>query len=71
MPIYYFSLFRAPRSVVVALEKIMWDFFWEGADSEEGSQLVSWEMVCHPKQKGGLGIGNGETRSRALLMKWL
>ncbi|RVW49919.1 Transposon TX1 uncharacterized 149 kDa protein [Vitis vinifera] len=33
--------------------------------------LVSWDVVCKPKAKGGLGFGNISLRNLALLGKWL
>ena len=69
IPIYYLTLFRAPTSVLNSMEKIMRDFFWVGGDQVGGEHLVSWEVVYHAKDKGGLSIGNLEKRNKALLMK--
>ncbi|RVW70180.1 hypothetical protein CK203_057138 [Vitis vinifera] len=33
--------------------------------------LVSWDIVCNPKAKGGLGFGKISLRNLALLGKWL
>ncbi|OMO58103.1 hypothetical protein CCACVL1_25585 [Corchorus capsularis] len=33
--------------------------------------LVEWNVVCKPKEKGGLGIVDLHVRNRALLNKWL
>jgi hypothetical protein len=33
--------------------------------------LAAWFLVCHPKQKGGLGIINLEIQNQALLLKQL
>lgn len=30
VPIYYMSLFRMPKKIILALEKCEWDFHWEG-----------------------------------------
>ena len=40
---------------------------WEG----KRDYLVSWDVVCNPKVKGGLGFGNISLRNLALLGKWL
>jgi hypothetical protein len=40
-------------------------------DKENHNSLAAWEMVCRPKEKGGLGIINLETQNDALLMKHL
>ena len=38
---------------------------WEG----KRDYLVSWDVVCNPKVKGGLGFGNISLRNLALLGK--
>jgi hypothetical protein len=30
---------------------------------------VAWEMVCQPKEEGGLGVLNLQTHNEALLLK--
>lgn len=32
---------------------------------------MNWDMVCRPKEEGGLGIGNVESKNISLLSKWL
>ena len=71
LPIYYLSIFKAPKTVIFSMEKMIRDFFWEGGDLGGGEHLVSWKTVCLDKSRGGLGIGNLEQRNKALLMKWL
>lgn len=71
IPVYYFSLFRAPSSICKSTEKCTCDFLWEGVDEGRGSHLVSWEAVSHLINQGGLKIGNLRIRNRALLAKWL
>ena len=38
---------------------------------EKAHSLASWEMVCRPKNKGGLGIINLKVQNKCLLMKHL
>jgi hypothetical protein len=33
--------------------------------------MARWEVVCQPKEQGGLGIFNPEIMNMALLSKWL
>jgi hypothetical protein len=41
-------------------------------DGEEKCQsLASWEMVCQPKEKGGLGVMNLKVQNQSLLLKFL
>uniref|UniRef100_A0A803QQM3 Reverse transcriptase domain-containing protein n=1 Tax=Cannabis sativa TaxID=3483 RepID=A0A803QQM3_CANSA len=71
LPIYFLSLFKAPKVVLKELEKMMRDFFWEGGDLAGGDHLVAWDEVCKPRAEGGLAIGRLEMRNKGLLMKWL
>ena len=41
MPIYFMSLFRIPRIVILRLEKIQGDFFWGGENLEQKTHLVN------------------------------
>jgi hypothetical protein len=34
-------------------------------------RLAKWNVVCHPKDQGELGIHDLEVKSRALFGKWL
>ena len=40
---------------------------WEG----KRDHLVRWDVVCKPKEIGGLGFENISLRNLALLGKWL
>lgn len=39
IPIYFFSLFRAPWKVCETLEKLMHDFLWDGVEEGKGKGL--------------------------------
>ena len=71
IPIYFMSLFKMPKVVVVTLEKMMRQFLWDRDLGGKGRSLVGWKLVCKPKECGGLGIGNLLLRNKALLRKWL
>src|SRR4051812_21592298 len=34
-------------------------------------RLARWDIICRPKEQGGLGIKNLEVKNRCLLSKWL
>jgi hypothetical protein len=44
---------------------------WDKKDREHHNSLAAWELVCKPKDKGGLGVINLEIQNDALLMKHL
>ena len=43
----------------------------EDNDRKRGGNLVAWEIVMKPKEKGGLGVLNLRLQNDALLMKHL
>ncbi len=71
LPLYYLSMFRAPKWVVRRLEALRRAFFWKGATAVGGGQcLVNWKTVCRSTEEGGLGVLNLENMNVALLAKW-
>ena len=46
-------------------------FLWSGIGEGKRDHLVSWDVVCNPKAKGGLGFGKISLRNLTLLGKWL
>ena len=71
LPIYYFSFFRVPQTVINKLIKIQQRFLWGGGHDSKKIAWISWETVCLPKDKGGLGIKDINTFNLALLGKWM
>ncbi|KAJ9688885.1 hypothetical protein PVL29_014502 [Vitis rotundifolia] len=71
MPCYFLSLFKIPASVATRIERMQRDFLWSGVGEDKRDHLVSWDVVCNPKEKGGLGFGRISLRNSALLGKWL
>ena len=57
MPCYFLSLFKIPALVVAKIERLQGDFLWSGVGEGKIDHLVSWDIVCNPKVKGGLGLG--------------
>ncbi|XP_026429782.1 uncharacterized protein LOC113326232 [Papaver somniferum] len=70
LPTYYFSLFKAPVSVIKLLEKKMRNFLWEFKEGAKLSHLVNWDIVCAKKERGGLGVCNLKLMNTAMLAKW-
>ena len=71
IPSYFLSLFKIPGSVAAKVERMQRDFLWSGVGEGKRDHLVSWDVVCNPKAKGGLGFGKISIRNFALLGKWL
>jgi len=71
IPLFFMSLFRLPTGVARKLIKLQRDFLWGwGA---EGRKIVwaSWNLVCKPREFGGLGIIDLRLFNLALLGKWI
>jgi hypothetical protein len=56
--------------VIKDLVAVQRSFLWGGGRIDKKICWVSWNRVCEPKVKGGLGIKNLELFNYALLCKW-
>lgn len=70
LPIYYFSIFKAPKKVIDSLESMRRRFVWGGDMEKKKICWVSWSKVMAPKEKGGLGLGSLRALNLSLLVKW-
>ncbi|WVZ62946.1 hypothetical protein U9M48_012634, partial [Paspalum notatum var. saurae] len=46
-------------------------FFWQGDENKRKYRLAKWIILCQPRDQGGLGILDLNTKNIALLSKWL
>jgi hypothetical protein len=46
-------------------------FFWQGDCDKKKYRLAKWNVVCRPKDQGGLDIHDLEVKNTALLGKCL
>ncbi|XP_071740386.1 uncharacterized protein [Rutidosis leptorrhynchoides] len=70
LPLYYFSLFRAPPCVLKILESVRRHFFWGGSGSNSKMSWVKWDTILLPHEEGGLNIMSLKSKKLALLCKW-
>ena len=47
------------------------DFFWQGSSEKHKYRLAKWDILCRPKDQGGLGILDLQLQNKCLLAKWL
>lgn len=52
------------------LIRIQRSFLWSGIAEGNKVAWVKWDVVCQPKDKGGLGVKNLELFNLSLLAKW-
>ncbi|GKA88788.1 hypothetical protein Tco_0810552 [Tanacetum coccineum] len=67
MHIYWASVFMLPTNVLHNIEQLMRQFLWSNGSSGKSKSKVAWEVVCLPKNEGGLGIRRLECFNSALM----
>ena len=71
MPMFHLSFFEVPLGVRKILDFYQSRFFWQIDENKTKYRLAKWDVICRPKDQGGLGIENLEVTNRCLLSKWL
>ena len=68
---FLLSFFDVPVGVRERLDFYRYRFFWQCDEVKTKYRLARWDIICRPKNRGGLGIKNLEAKNRCLLSKWL
>ena len=64
------STFRLHKTVVKQVDNYRKHSLWRGAEvNDRTPSKAAWELVCLPKQEGGLEVLNLQSQNDALLMK--
>uniref|UniRef100_A0A8I6YB15 Reverse transcriptase domain-containing protein n=1 Tax=Hordeum vulgare subsp. vulgare TaxID=112509 RepID=A0A8I6YB15_HORVV len=71
MPMFLLSFFEVLVGVRNRLDFYRSRFFWQSDEVKTKYRLARWDIICRPKEQGGLGIENLEVKNRCLLSKWL
>jgi hypothetical protein len=71
IPLYMLSFYRPPKGPKERMDMHRSRFLWEEVKGKKKYHLVSWDVVCLPKDQGGLGILNLDLMNISLLAKWL
>ena len=71
LPIFMKSFFETPAGVLEKLDAIRSRFFWQGGHHKKKYRLAKWQIICQPKELGGLGVANLAIKNICLLSKWL
>jgi hypothetical protein len=67
---FYMCTFPLHKTVIKQIDKYTKLCLWKGADiNAKSCPKAAWEMVCLPKNEGGLGVINLRTQNEALLLK--
>nr|GEU49763.1 hypothetical protein [Tanacetum cinerariifolium] len=67
--VYWASVFMIPTRVLLDIKQIMRGFLWCQGSMSRGKAKFTWEVVCLPKQEGGLGVRRLDHFNRALSLK--
>lgn len=72
LPVHFMSVLVLPKWAIKEFNKKCRAFLWKGQEEVNGGHcLVAWDIVCSPKECGGLGVKNLELFGQAMRMKWL
>jgi hypothetical protein len=59
----------APSCILTAIKTLQRNFLWKGAKNDRKIALISWDKICKPKLKGGLGLRDPTTLNKVLSAK--
>jgi hypothetical protein len=69
---YFMCTLKLPATVTEIIDKHRRNCLWRGKElSQKGYNLVAWDLVRKPKDKGGLRVINLSVQNDALLLKHL
>jgi hypothetical protein len=68
---FILSFFELPKGVRKRLDFYRSRFFWQSDQIKKKYRLTRWNIICHPKDQGGLGIEVLDIKNKCLLSKWL
>lgn len=58
-----------PKGICEALDRVRRNFIWGRRDKKRTSALITWDKVCEPKNRGGLGLKKMMEMNDALVLK--
>jgi hypothetical protein len=67
--LFMLSFFEVPRGVLEKLNYFRSWFFWQADNHKKKYRLVKWNIICQPKDQGGLGVKNLGVQNQCLLSK--
>jgi hypothetical protein len=71
LAMFMMSFFEVPREVLKKLDYYRSRFFWQADGNKKKYRLTRWNIICEPKDQGGLGIKDLDIHNQCLLSKWL
>jgi hypothetical protein len=71
LPMFMLSFLEIPIGVRKRLEFFISRFFWKSDGHKKKYRLTKWDIICRPKDQGGLGVEVLDLKNTSLLSKWL
>jgi hypothetical protein len=71
LPMFMLSFLEIPIGVRKRLDFFRSRFFWQSDGHKKKYRLTKWNIICRPKDQGGLGVEVLELKNKSLLSKWL
>ena len=71
LPMFMMSFFEIPKGVLKNLDQFRSRYYWQGSKDKYKYRLTRWDILCRPKDQGGLGILDLQLQNKCLLAKWL
>ena len=71
LPMFMLSFLEIPKGVRKRLDFYRSRFFWQDDENKRKYRLTKWNLICRPKDQGGLGVEVLELKNKCLLSKWL
>jgi len=69
MPVYAMSCFKLPQSIVLEIESLLMNFWFEKASNQRRVPWIAWKKLQYSKKEGGLGFWDLAKFNDALLAK--
>jgi hypothetical protein len=65
------SMYSAPEGVINKMDIYRKRLLWQGGNTSRKFHLANWNIVCLPKDQGGLGVIDLRCMNFSLLAKWI
>lgn len=70
LPQYYMSAFLMPKSWCMSIDQILKDFWWDfSTPKDQKFYPLACDLICLPKEFGGLGIRRTYDVNQAMIAK--
>ncbi|KAL8122679.1 hypothetical protein AgCh_010876 [Apium graveolens] len=68
---FWCNHFMLPGSVHATIQSMLTRFLWKGNINNKGGAKVAWNVICLPREEGGLGLKNMAEWNKAQLIHHL